>query len=229
MAKNWWWSSRGPSLLDATIALPQADGGDEMKSLCFRTSAVVLLGSIGAGLVLLGVEQWCRPEEDYSLIEQGLYLGGRVSRPPTGTKAVLNLCRTADPYQTDTSRWEPIPDAEPVPSIAWLREMVGFVEDNRKAGRTVYVHCGIGVSRSGLVVTAYEMSKNGWSRDKALEFVRTRRPVVQPNPAFMQLLLEWEEVLKKQSGDGRIGLDAGSWCGCSSRLRAGDRGRRTRT
>ena len=42
------------------------------------------------------------------------------------------------------------------------------------------------------MTVAYLMAKNHWTRDEALEFVRSRRPVVCPNPAFMELLLEWE-------------------------------------
>ena len=47
------------------------------------------------------------------------------------------------------------------------------------------------------VVTAYLMYKNQWTRDEALEFIRSKRPFVRPNPAFMQLLLEWELLLEE--------------------------------
>jgi protein-tyrosine phosphatase len=43
---------------------------------------------------------------------------------------------------------------------------------------------------------AYLMSREGWSRDEALAYVRSRRAEVRPNPAFMRLLLEWEESVK---------------------------------
>jgi dual specificity phosphatase 12 len=59
----------------------------------------------------------------------------------------------------------------------------------------VYVHCKAGNSRAGLVTVGYLMWRNGWTRDEALEFVRVARPQVQPNPAFMGLLLEWEKSL----------------------------------
>jgi protein-tyrosine phosphatase len=52
-----------------------------------------------------------------------------------------------------------------------------------------------GVSRSGLVITAYEMQTHHWRRDEALAFVRSQRPQANPNRAFMQLLLEWEREL----------------------------------
>ncbi len=84
------------------------------------------------------------------------------------------------------------PRCRAAPSIAWLAKQVKFVETQRAAGRTTYVHCFQGASRSGLVVTAYLMHKKHWTRDKALAYIRTRRPQIRPNPAFMELLNEWE-------------------------------------
>jgi protein-tyrosine phosphatase len=78
----------------------------------------------------------------------------------------------------------------------WLRHMVGILGDWQREGRITYVHCRNGVSRSGMLVVAYELHKNRWSRDEALEFVRAKRPIVRPNPAFMKRLLEWERVVK---------------------------------
>jgi protein-tyrosine phosphatase len=153
----------------------------------------------GVGLVLLIVARATREKPNYSRIEEGLYMGGRVPKPPSGTSVVLNLCEKKDPYQAEIHRWEPIPDAAPAPSIDWLRRMVAFVNTQRRGGRTTYVHCAAGVSRAGLVIVAYMMFKNNWTRDQALEFVRSRRPVTRPNPAFMQLLLEWGEVLRKDA------------------------------
>jgi protein-tyrosine phosphatase len=51
-----------------------------------------------------------------------------------------------------------------------------------------------------MVTVAYLMWRNGWSRDEALAFVRSRRGQVRPNPAFMVLLREWEEVLQDRRG-----------------------------
>ncbi len=73
-----------------------------------------------------------REEENYSLIEDGLYLGGDVARPPPGTRAVLNLCEKPDSYRADVALWEPIADAEPAPDVEWLRRMVQFVDFNRR-------------------------------------------------------------------------------------------------
>ena len=74
---------------------------------------------------------------------------------------------------------------------------MGFIDEQRRAGRTTYVHCMVGQNRSGAVVTAYLMQKHGMGRDAALAFLQQKRPVVQPDPTLMRLLAEWERELKK--------------------------------
>ena len=48
-----------------------------------------------------------------------------------------------------------------------------------------------------MVLAAYLMSRDGLTRDEALARLRSKRPRVGPNTAFMALLLEWEEHLKR--------------------------------
>lgn len=160
--------------------------------------------------------------EGYSLIEEGLYLGAQVPNPPPSTRAVLNLCEKQDPYQVEIHSWDPIPDAAPAPSLIWLRQQVEFIDAQRRAGLPVFVHCSRGISRSALVVVAYLMSRNGWSRDEALAHVKSKRPAVRPNPAFMELLLDWEKLLKVDharasvpitlAGSGNKNLESASGC-----------------
>jgi protein-tyrosine phosphatase len=159
---------------------------------------------LGAALAVLGVHGavvWLtREPSNYSQIEDGLYLGGRVPEPPPDATAVLNLCEIEDPYRAEVHRWEPIPDAEPAPTLDWLRGQVAFVEAQRRAGRTVFIHCRAGVSRCGLVGVAYLMARHGWSCDEALAFTRSSRPVIRPHPAFLRLLQEWEQALQGEPG-----------------------------
>src|SRR4051794_33571107 len=116
--------------------------------LLFWPLAALIGVAIVALTVHLAVERITREPPNYSLIEEGLYLGGYVPQPPPGTRAVLNLCETEDRYQVESHRWVPIRDAEPVPALEWLREQVTFIEQERAVGRTVFVHCRNGVSRS---------------------------------------------------------------------------------
>ena len=160
-----------------------------------RILIALLATTTFAWMAALSVGWFYREKPNYSHIEDGLYVGGIVASPPRGTRAVLNLCEQEDAYQADIHRWEPTADAAPAPSLEWLKKQVAFIETNRNSGATVYVHCRNGVSRSGLVAVAYLMKKDGLSRDAALATIRTKRPEIRPNPAFMSLLLEWEREL----------------------------------
>jgi hypothetical protein len=166
-----------------------------------RVLAVVLLGCVAAWLALQWLE-WYWDEKPYSLVEDRLYLGGTVARPPPGTRAVLNLCDREDPYQIDISLWEPI-DGSRAPDLDWLRRVVTFIDTQRRAGNPTYVHCQAGMNRSGMVVTAYLMWEHDWTRDQALAFARSKRPQVQPNATMMRLLAEWEQALQDRGAGGK--------------------------
>jgi hypothetical protein len=182
--------------MEVAAATAAPAGHQSMKRLRLKLLLILLAASLGVWLWLVWLERSYR-ETPYSLIEEGLYVGRYVSDPPPGTGAVVNLCDAKDSYQAAACLWRPIRDAPPAPSIEWLGETVGFIESQRRAGRMVYVHCANGVSRSGMVITAYLMHEHDWTRDQALEFVRSKRPEVRPHPAFMQLLTEWEQALKE--------------------------------
>lgn len=53
----------------------------------------------------------------------------------------------------------------------------------------------MGVSRSASTVIAYAMKEYGWSLEKAYTFVKQKRNIAQPNPAFMKQLAEYEGIL----------------------------------
>lgn len=55
----------------------------------------------------------------------------------------------------------------------------------------VLVHCAEGISRSVSVVAAYLMAEYGWSPNDAVEYIRTKRVVADPNFGFVQQLHEY--------------------------------------
>lgn len=163
----------------------------------WRTWAILVsMLALSSLLIHFIVDHLTRDPPNYDQIEPGLFLGGYVIEPPPGIEAVLNLCETDDPYRATIHRWEPISDATPVPSLEWLQQQVEFIDAQHREGRAIYVHCRNGVSRSGMVVVAYIMWRNRWSREEAMMFVRSRRPGLRPNPAFVNLLAEWESLLR---------------------------------
>jgi hypothetical protein len=164
-----------------------------MKKTVRILVAITLVSVLAVWLWLTWLEQ--SYEAPYSIIEEGLYLGSAVNEPPVGTKAVVNLCGRKDTYEVDAVLWEPIFEGGDEPDLCWLRRVVEFITEQRNAGRPIYVHCLAGMNRSGAAVTAYLMHEHGWSRDAALAYVQKKRPVVQPNPALLRLLAEWESAV----------------------------------
>ncbi|KAL0175932.1 hypothetical protein M9458_028262, partial [Cirrhinus mrigala] len=64
-----------------------------------------------------------------------------------------------------------------------------------KNGQAILVHCKMGVSRSASTVIAYLMKQQGWALDHALNHVRERRPIVQPNEGFLKQLHTYSGIL----------------------------------
>jgi protein tyrosine phosphatase len=187
----------GGKVLDASLPTKCKEATVRSKWRRYWPFVALTLTALTVVIVHVAVDHYTREPPNYSRIEEGLWLGGNVRQPPPGTQSVLNLCEGEDAYHVLTHKWAPIKDGEPVPNLDWLEEQVGFIKSERAAGRTVYVHCMNGVSRSGMVMTAYFMQREGWTRDRALDFLRSHRPGVRPNRAFMDLLLEWECMAKR--------------------------------
>ncbi len=145
-----------------------------------------------------------------SLILPFLYLGGKVVARARETLDTLNVrsiinctpSRDTDPragvpnfYQAEKDRFTyrrvPVFDSKGANLSQYFNSCVDFIEKSKHHG-AVLVHCVQGVSRSTSIVLAYLMKSKGVPLDKALEFVRKRRPVARPNASFMKQLQDFE-------------------------------------
>src|ERR1051325_4270811 len=68
------------------------------------------------------------------------------------------------------------PDSSDAPFLKHLPAILEFIESTEKTGGKVLVQCHAGVSRSPAVVVAWLMKRNGMQLDKAIEFIKERRP-----------------------------------------------------
>jgi protein-tyrosine phosphatase len=145
-----------------------------------------------------------------SLILPFLYLGGKVVARARETLDTLNIrsiinctpSRDTDPragvpnfYQAEKERFTyrrvPVFDSKGANLSQYFNSCVDFIDKSKHHG-AVLVHCVQGVSRSTSIVLAYLMKSKGVPLDKALEFVRKRRPVARPNASFMKQLQDFE-------------------------------------
>mmetsp|Transcript_4923 Transcript_4923/g.7290 ORF Transcript_4923/g.7290 Transcript_4923/m.7290 type:complete len:361 (+) Transcript_4923:67-1149(+) len=70
-----------------------------------------------------------------------------------------------------------------------------FIEDAKKGGGKVLIHCYQGVSRSSTITLAYLMHSQSWSLKDAYDYVKSQRPEICPNPGFWEQLAAFEKSL----------------------------------
>ena len=70
-----------------------------------------------------------------------------------------------------------------------------FIDEARRAGGCVLVHCMAGVSRSATVVMGYLMKSQGMTFDAAFKHVKQCRPCICPNDGFRKQLQSYEKSL----------------------------------
>ena len=94
------------------------------------------------------------------------------------------------------------------PVVAWISKAI----DEHKG--TVLVHCDQGVSRSSSVVIAYLLrcSANFGTVYGALDYVKSKRSVIRPNPSFLQQLEEYLISIGMNNDTINIKHDALSHC-----------------
>ncbi|XP_017329895.1 protein phosphatase Slingshot homolog 3 isoform X1 [Ictalurus punctatus] len=86
-------------------------------------------------------------------------------------------------------------DVEATDLLSHWNNTYMFINEARKSGQSVLVHCKMGVSRSASTVIAFLMKQQGWTLEEALNHVRERRPIVQPNDGFFRQLHTYSGIL----------------------------------
>ena len=77
-----------------------------------------------------------------------------------------------------------------------------FIERARLEGKSVLVHCTMGMSRSATLVLVYLVRHLNMTLAEALMYTKERRPVASPNPGFMAQLVTME-----RAHTGRVTID----------------------
>lgn len=95
----------------------------------------------------------------------------------------------------------PMPDRKDINPFVNL-DVITTLLDHYLPITGVYIHCEQGISRAPTIVAAYLMEKHGWTAIQALEYIRSKRPQIHPNPGFQKHLLAHEILLKDE---GKIG------------------------
>tara|TARA_B110000090_G_C13317911_1_gene422307 strand:+ start:90 stop:1130 length:1041 start_codon:yes stop_codon:yes gene_type:complete len=82
--------------------------------------------------------------------------------------------------------------------LPWMDAIADRIENELSTGKSVYVHCQMGISRSSSLVIAYLMKYQGMTRDQAYIHTKELRPKIEPNIGFWKQLTEYESLQQQQ-------------------------------
>ena len=98
-----------------------------------------------------------------------------------------------------------IDDLFSVNIIKYFKECIEFIDKADK----VYIHCTCGVSRSATIVCAYLMWKTHSNFNDVYNFVKKRRPEIDPNNGFRRQLQLFHKLLLENNYDlNKIDFDS---------------------
>jgi protein-tyrosine phosphatase len=80
-----------------------------------------------------------------------------------------------------------------------LLKLIHLMDSYIYENKTVIVNCYAGISRSSTIVIAYLIAKNKWSIEESINFVKSRRIIVNPNEGFITQLKNLQPLLLSYS------------------------------
>lgn len=86
-----------------------------------------------------------------------------------------------------------------MPTIPQLALAARFIDMAVKLQQAIVVHCKHGIGRAPLTVACYLVTQ-GMATEEAIGFVRSRRPLVEPNGGQVAVVREFEQL----HGQGRF-------------------------
>ncbi|KAL1786780.1 dual specificity protein phosphatase 19 [Sigmodon hispidus] len=93
--------------------------------------------------------------------------------------------------------------------LSYFPECFEFIEQARRMGGVVLVHCNAGVSRAAAIVIGFLMSSEEIEFTSALSLVKDARPSICPNPGFIEQLRTYQVGKESHGGDQVLSVDRG--------------------
>ncbi|CAN0886817.1 Dual specificity protein phosphatase 1 [Linum grandiflorum] len=164
----------------------------------------VMKNQIAAILRVINYSKCFKEDNIPCLIEEGLFLGSvgaannkNVLKSNNITHILTVANSIAPVYPNDfVYKVIAVADREETNLRQYFEECINFIDEAKRQGGGVLVHCFVGRSRSVTIILAYLMKKRGMTVSQALEHVRSRRPQASPNLGFVLQLREYERLLK---------------------------------
>ncbi|MEM0381133.1 MAG: dual specificity protein phosphatase family protein [Nitrososphaerota archaeon] len=143
---------------------------------------------------------------NFGWVDEGLAVSGRpVTRSQiewlheNGISSILSLTEDRIPpifLEGFNIIYEHLPTADhDPPPLEVILKSVKFIDEMRRQGRRVLVHCAAGQGRSGSIAAAYMMYSKGMGSEEALNWIRKIRPG-SVDPVQEEALRAFETFLK---------------------------------
>ncbi|CAI0559767.1 unnamed protein product [Linum tenue] len=143
------------------------------------------------------------PSQELCQIEEGLFLGSiteatmKDALKQANVTHILTIASFLPSFPEDFQyKVVNISDSLNTNIAQHFDECFDFIDESKRIGGGVLVHCFMGVSRSVTIVAAYLIKKRHMSLSQALRHVQSRRPQASPNPGFISQLRYFEQKLK---------------------------------
>lgn len=145
---------------------------------------------------------------DYNKITDRIYLGNIAGAQnnkflkENNIGYIINLSNLWYPKSKEINYLDiPIHDTPNSNIKYYFPEIIGFFNKGLRSDQNIYIHCRAGISRSTSGLLAFLMSK-GLTMKDAVNYVYSRRNIIQPNPGFwIQLMIYERELYNKNTVD----------------------------
>eukprot|EP01114_Cavostelium_apophysatum_P005593 TRINITY_DN16783_c0_g1_i1.p1 TRINITY_DN16783_c0_g1~~TRINITY_DN16783_c0_g1_i1.p1 ORF type:complete len:347 (-),score=87.76 TRINITY_DN16783_c0_g1_i1:166-1206(-) len=143
------------------------------------------------------------------LLPQFLFLGSfdnvknKKQLQSLGVTHILNMAdELENPYGKDEFVYKAcgVNDTSKDDIKKYFKDALDFIDEAKKssAGSKVLVHCAMGISRSSAIAVAWLMKENNWDLQTTIDYVKSHRSCIKPNPGFLEQLKVFEADLKAQ-------------------------------
>ena len=138
--------------------------------------------------------------EATKILDEGLWLGGissasnREALHEHNIETIISVVLgsvASFPYDFNYERSD-LRDTEDEDIITEFYRIVPIIHEELSKGRATLVNCIWGKSRSASFVCAYLIRYYNMTADQAIDFVRSKRSQVSPNPNYIRQLRQYE-------------------------------------
>jgi len=130
--------------------------------------------------------------ENFLFLGNGAAAGDKILLENLQISTVVNVTQHIPNHFPDDFSYVQIPINDIEDAAKSLKvvipNLISHLEILRNREEKVFVHCQMGVSRSATVVIAYLMHVHNQSFEEAFQFLKSKRPCVNPNYGFRAML-----------------------------------------